>query len=235
MTARGGAQRIPRPPSARPGGPAIWHDLAADARRFGLADVRAVLDAADAPARAVPELPGEQDHGGSRPAAVLLAMFERDGEARVVLTKRPDTMPSHQGEIAFPGGKYDAAVDDSLIATALREAHEEVGLVATAVEIVGALTPLRTVASSFVITPFVGFCATEPDLVPHEREVVSVFDVALGELLDPETHRREVWPVRDTELHVDFYLLPGETVWGATARMLTDLLGRLTAARRSAN
>ena len=191
-----------------------------------------MLDATDAVRAVVPELPGERDHAGSRPAAVLLAMFERDGEARVVLTKRPETMPSHQGEIAFPGGKYDADLDTSLVATALREANEEVGLDPGVVEIVGALTPLRTVASSFVITPFVGFCAGEPTLVAHEREVVRVFDVGLGELLDPHTHRREVWPVRDTELHVDFYLLPGETVWGATARMLTDLLGRLTTLRR---
>ena len=230
MVERGGRQRIPRPPSARPGGPAPWHGTPAAARRFDLASVRAVVDAIDAPTTTVMENPAETLHPGARAAAVLLALFDRDGEAHVVLTKRPDTMPSHQGEIAFPGGKFDPEVDTSLVATALREAHEEVALAPDAVEVVGVLTPLQTVASSFVITPVVGCLDRVPTLVAHEREVVSVFDVAIGELLDPATHRREVWPLTRGEITVDFYELPGETVWGATARMLTDLLTRLVTA-----
>src|SRR5207247_1590818 len=120
----------------------------------------------------------------ARLAAVLLVLFEDAGEARLVLTKRPDTMPSHRGEIAFPGGKFDQHLDASLRDAALREAHEEIGLAPTAVAVVGRLEPIGTVASRFVITPFVGVCAARPLLVPHPREVVSVFDVALSELMD---------------------------------------------------
>ncbi len=162
----------------------------------------------------------------SRDAAVLVTLFERDGETRVVLTKRPETMPSHQGEIAFPGGKHDPILDDSLVATALREAHEEVGLDPSSVEIIAELDTLSTVASQFIIVPFVGLLRSEPLLVAHPREVVRVFDVALSELFAAETHRSEVWPFRSAigDLTIHFYELIGETVWGATARILTHLL-----------
>ncbi len=162
---------------------------------------------------------------------MLVALFEEDGETRVVLTKRPETMPSHQGEIAFPGGKHDAVLDASLAATALREAHEEVALDPAAVELLTELDGIGTVASKFVITPFVGVIAERPLLVPDPREVVAVFDVALSELLAPETHRSEIWATPSMDLNIHFYELVGETVWGATARILTNLLRTLTASR----
>lgn len=160
-----------------------------------------------------------------------MALFEEDGEARVVLTKRPETMPSHQGEIAFPGGKHEAALDATLAATALREAHEEVSLDPAAVELLTELDGIGTVASKFVITPFVGLLEQRPLLVPDPREVVAVFDVALSELLAPETHRSEIWATPSMDLNIHFYELVGETVWGATARILTNLLRTVTASR----
>src|SRR6185436_19082772 len=92
----------------------------------------------------------------ARPAAVLCAMFPQDGEAHVILTKRPETMPSHQGEIAFPGGKLETDVDENLREAALREANEEIGLDPAAVDIVAELDSLTTVAGRFLLTPFVG-------------------------------------------------------------------------------
>ena len=224
MNERGGSQRIPRPATARQGAPPPWAHLASDARRFTLDTVRAVL-AKPRPSRPIDVGPN------ARPAAVLVALFEVDGDTHVILTKRPETMPSHQGEIAFPGGKHDPAIDATLADTALREAHEEVDLDPATVEIVAQLEPIGTVASQFVITPFVGFLTERPMLVPHEREVESVFDVSLAELLADETHRSEIWPTRDLELNIHFYELTGETVWGATARILTNLLVLLTAGR----
>src|SRR6476646_1794075 len=132
MVARGGAQRIPRPPGTRPGRPAPWADLAPSARRLDLAAVRSALMDPPEPAGVLIDVPG------AREAAVLVAMFDVAGEAAVLLTKRPETMPSHQGEIAFPGGKREPE-DASLTAAALREAREEVGLEAGAVEIVAEL------------------------------------------------------------------------------------------------
>jgi 8-oxo-dGTP pyrophosphatase MutT (NUDIX family) len=147
-----------------------------------------------------------------------------------VLTKRPDTMPAHQGQIAFPGGKYEAALDASLADTALREAEEEIALGREHVEIVGRLDGVGTMASQFVITPFVGLLDAPVEFVAHPREVVAVFDVAVRELLDDEVFRRERWSGDGYAAHLDmdFYELPGETVWGATARMLTNLLSWIT-------
>jgi 8-oxo-dGTP pyrophosphatase MutT (NUDIX family) len=167
-----------------------------------------------------------------------MALFEEDLDTHVILTKRPDTMPSHQGEIAFPGGKLDDAVDDSLEAAALREAHEEIGLDPASVEIVAELDSLVTVMGRFVLTPFVGLLAERPMLAPHATEVVSVFDVSISELLDDVTFREERWdvpsgvgvtPGRDRPIH--FFELPDETVWGATARILVSFLEHLTASR----
>ena len=168
-----------------------------------------------------------------------MPLFEEDGETHVILTKRPDTMPSHQGEIAFPGGKFEARVDRTLQDAALREAREEIGLDPSTVEIVAELDSLVTVMGRFLLTPFVGLLPGRPTLAPHQTEVVSVFDVPFSELLDDVTFREERWdvppgvgvtPGRDRAIH--FYELPGETVWGATARILTTFLEHVTSTRR---
>lgn len=164
---------------------------------------------------------------GSVPAAVLIPLFETDGDVSVILTKRPDTMPSHQGEIAFPGGKHDPAVDNDLRATALREAREEIGLDPDAVEIVARLEGIGTVASRFTITPFVGFLAGRPLLTPDPREVVRVFEVPLSELMADGVFREERWDTWRNDLDIHFYELVDETVWGATARILTGFLAHL--------
>jgi 8-oxo-dGTP pyrophosphatase MutT (NUDIX family) len=232
VVARGGNQRIPRPIGARPGERPPWADLEPDARRFTLDEVRERCAALPPPLRPDVVAPG------SRAAAVLLPLFEEAGEARVILTKRPDTMPSHQGEIAFPGGKHQPDVDESLQHAALREAEEEIGLDPAIVDVVAELDSFPTFASRFTIAPFVGLLDGRPALRRDPYEVVAVFDVALSELLDPDAYREERWdlnvpegvsPQLDRAIH--FYLLPGETVWGATARILTAFLTHLTAPR----
>ncbi len=225
---KGGEQRIPRPPSVRAGDPAPWADLPSAGRVFTLDAIRERLVSLPPVGEARALVPG------SVAAAVLVPLFEVDGEAHVVLTKRPDTMPSHQGEIAFPGGKFDPAVDRDLRDTALREAEEEIGLDPATVELVAQLEGLSTVASKFVITPFVGFLPRRPDLTPDEREVVRVIEVPLAELMDDDVYREERWESIRPEffpegLGVHFYELADETVWGATARILTGFLAHLVA------
>jgi 8-oxo-dGTP pyrophosphatase MutT (NUDIX family) len=231
---RGGDQRIPRPASARPGSPPPWAHLSAEQRRFTVADVRRACASLPPPQRAA-------GPPGARPAAVLVAMFDEARapgapvEAHVILTKRPSTMASHQGEIAFPGGKLEPGVDHDLRDAALREAHEEIGLDPAAVEIVAELDSLVTVMGRFTLTPFVGLLAERPALVPHVTEVDTVFDVGLSELLDDATFREERWDIGDgygvtpgPDRAIHFFELPDETVWGATARILTSFLEHLT-------
>lgn len=169
-------------------------------------------------------------------------MFEEGGEARAILTKRPETMSSHQGEIAFPGGKLEESVDEDLRAAALREAWEEVGLVPALVTVAAELDSLTTVMGRFVLTPFVGVLHRgRPELVPDPTEVATVFDVALSELLDPDVFREERWdippslgPDAGIDRAIHFFELgweSRETVWGATARILVGFLEHLTATR----
>jgi 8-oxo-dGTP pyrophosphatase MutT (NUDIX family) len=169
---------------------------------------------------------------------VLVPCFQADGPARLILTKRPETMPSHRGEIAFPGGKLEAERDGSPRDAALREANEEIGLDPGIVEVVAELDSITTVASRFVLTPFVGLLAETPRLAPDPTEVVRVFDVSIAELLDDGVYREERWdvppdlgvtPGQDRPIH--FFELAGETVWGATARILAGFLAPLTADR----
>jgi 8-oxo-dGTP pyrophosphatase MutT (NUDIX family) len=224
-TGRGGRQRIPRPVSFRPGGPPPWFALAPEQRRFTLAEIRRRL--ADM-APAVEKGPSVE---GSQAAAVLVPLYESDGETWVVLIKRPETMSSHRGEIAFPGGKYDPGSDPDLRTTALREAHEEVDLDPGTVEVVARLDGIGTVATRFTITPFVGFLSGVPRLTPSPGEVVRILHVRLSELLDPAVYREERWDTHTFDFDVHFYDLEDETVWGATARILTGFLAHLAAGR----
>jgi len=164
---------------------------------------------------------------GSRPAAVLVPLFEAEREAHLVLTKRPDTMTSHQGEISFPGGGLRAGVDASVQDAALREAEEEIGLPPAAVDVVAQLDTIATVGSRFTITPFVGLIDPLPPIAPHPGEVVRILEVPLSELLEDDAFHEEYWGSPDRA--ISFFELPGETVWGATARVLVSFLAHLTA------
>jgi 8-oxo-dGTP pyrophosphatase MutT (NUDIX family) len=182
----------------------------------GLVRVRAALDGLGPPRR--PELVLD----GARSAAVLVALFEENGETRVVLTRRTTTLPSHRGEVSFPGGKVIEG--EELRVAALREAEEEIGLKPPIVEVVAELDHLATVASRFVLAPFVGVLSERPTLAANPHEVDRVFDVSLAELLEDDVFREERWQIFGEERPVFFFELFGDTVWGATARILYQLL-----------
>lgn len=214
---RGGAQRIPRPATARPAGSPPWAGLvAAKSVPLDLASVRAAVAAHTA------FVEPHDAAADARAAAVLVPLFEEAGETRVVLTKRSAHLRDHRGEIAFPGGRQDPGED--LVSAALREAHEEVGLDPSTVEIVGELDRLATVATNFVIAPFVGALRSRPALRPNPTEIERAFDVGLAELLAPEHYREEIWDLGWGERRVSFFELEDETVWGATARILRQFL-----------
>ena len=223
---RGGPQVIPRPPQWRPGPGSPWGRPGA--RRPGairLADVASALQSRgpvpDEPTGEVPlvALPGAR----RRPAAVLCALFEEDGQANVVLTRRSSRLRSHTHQVSFPGGRLDTG--EGPLEAALREAREEVGLDPTGVRVLGRLSPLRTAVNPAPITPFVGSLDARPVLVPNPAEVERAFTVPLVELTDPEVYREELWTFPDgVERAMQFFELIGDTVWGATARMLVELL-----------
>jgi 8-oxo-dGTP pyrophosphatase MutT (NUDIX family) len=204
-----------------PGGPAPWHHLGDHERRITLDRVRQTF------AEAPPALRSEREHLVTRGAAVLVPLYAADGDTHVVLTRRSPDLRVHSGEVSFPGGGQDPGED--LDATARREAHEEVDLDPALVEVVGQLDHLSTITSNSFIVPYVGIVAGgRPRLAPNPAEVDAVLHVPLRELMLPEVYREERWHIFGTVRPVFFFELEGDTVWGATAAMLRQLLGLLT-------
>ena len=157
-----------------------------------------------------------------KPAAVLVPIVEHADALTVLLTKRTDHLADHAGQVSFPGGRIEPEDPDPERA-ALREAHEEVGLPADRVELVGRLDIYRT-RTGFEVVPVVGLVRPPlDDLKPDPYEVAEVFEVPLSFILDPinhELHTRELRGMTRT-----FYVLPyqGRNIWGATAGMLVNL------------
>jgi len=167
-----------------------------------------------------------------RPAAVLCGLIERPEGFRVVLTKRTPHLRHHAGQIAFPGGKV-APGDMSPLAAALREAEEEVGLVADQVEVLGSLDPYLTV-TGFKVVPFVGIIAPVWRPVADPGEVAEVFEVPLDFLMDPANRVRHSYQRGGERRH--YYAMPyGERyIWGATAGMLKGFADRVARVARVA-
>jgi 8-oxo-dGTP pyrophosphatase MutT (NUDIX family) len=165
------------------------------------------------------------DVHGRTDAAVLVPLYLHDGDLHAVLTRRPGDMRRHAGEVAFPGGRQDPGED--LRTTALREAEEEVGLPRADVELLGALKPVPTLATGYAIYPFVGLIDPGREWVLSPREVEEVIEPSMTELREGYDRRRIVR--RGIPLRSDVYIVGEAFIWGATARMLTDLLERLGA------
>lgn len=162
-------------------------------------------------------------HGATR-AAVLVPLLEINGRLQIILTRRRSDMRRHAGEIAFPGGRCDPD-DVSPTATALREADEEVGLPPANVEILGALSPVGTFVTSFAIYPVVGWIRHPGEWMLSPHEVDTVLELDLGRLQAGFEHRRLTR--RGVSLQTDAYVVDGNLVWGATGRIVADLLDRL--------
>jgi 8-oxo-dGTP pyrophosphatase MutT (NUDIX family) len=229
-----GRQVIPRPAQAVPGAPAPWAGLAPELRRgLDLERVRAAVEAHNRGLAANERVTFDGFPDPGAPAAVLVLLFGQGDETRVVLTRRAAHLRTHTGEVSFPGGRLDAG--ETPETGALRESAEEVGLDPSQVEVVGRLTALATFSSSATITPVVGVLPGVPRLIANPHEVEHVFDVSLAELAADGVFREERWIVpgrrlpmaesgEDGSFPVWFFELPHDTGWGATARMLVELL-----------
>jgi 8-oxo-dGTP pyrophosphatase MutT (NUDIX family) len=141
-----------------------------------------------------------------------------------VFTKRREDLRRHAGEISFPGGRFDEGERD-LIATALREAEEEIGLPPDAVEILGALQPTPTIATGYAVYPFVGMIEPGRTWTLSAQEVAEVIEFSLRDLLAGYGRRRLVR--RGVPIRTDTYVIDDHLIWGATARILSDLFDRV--------
>jgi len=235
---------IPRPNGFLPGAPAPWEQLPEN-ERAGIT-VDEVWRALAAPAElsaltpvpmnvTVGELPPQADQ---RPAAVLCLLFDRAGEANVVLTRRPAHLRSHAGEVCFPGGRLQRG--ELPVEAALREANEEIGVAVADIEVIGQLTPLTTTRSPAMVDCFVGSLPRPgpggPAFVPDPNEVDKVFWVPLARLASAGAYHEELWPSRQADdgtplRAVPFFRLDEDTVWGATGRLLAELLGAVLGRR----
>lgn len=245
-------QVIPRPTDWKPGGPPPWAEVSLF-ERTGMS-VDRVLGALGELGHLGP-VPGDigtdrvlsrhPDEVGRLPArpvnaAVLAALFEEGGEARLILTRRSSAMRTHRGEVSFPGGRLLDGEDPATAAR--REAHEEIALDPGSVTTVGWIHPVMTVASASLIVPVVATLRTRPFLVPSPREVERIFDVSVAELADPGVFHEERWRVAGRgsvgvgeSFPVWFFEVSGEMIWGATARILYELLSIVLTGRHAAD
>jgi 8-oxo-dGTP pyrophosphatase MutT (NUDIX family) len=165
-------------------------------------------------------------HGGRKESAVLVPLFiDAAGEPHAVFTERRHDLRRHPGEISFPGGRREG--DEALLETALRETFEEVGLPPDAVEVAGALAPVGTYVTNYAIYPFVGVIEPGMEWVLGETEVAQVLELPISALVAGAGERRMVRRGMAFKTHT--FEVDGHLIWGATARILADLLLRFPA------
>jgi len=167
---------------------------------------------------AVAALPPVAQPAGMR-AAVLVPIYEDGDDLRLILTRRPDDMRTHAGDVVFPGGMIDDT-DDGPVAAAIREAWEEIALPPDHVEVIGGLEPLTTRRPDMLIVPVVARVRRPRELIPEPGEVDAIIEPTIRDLLDDENWRTEEWGGH----LLWFYEFPEGILWGATAFMVRGLL-----------
>ena len=218
---RGGDQVIPRPSQWREGEEPSWfsHD------RAMLHDMSHVLESLSSHVVNRNEDSSEMSQewvATARVSAVLVALVEHPDGPSVILTRRTDHLRNHPGQISFPGGRVEES--ESVHEAAVREAHEEIGLHPDNVHIIGELDPLTTFVSNSLIIPVVARIDGVPSFTLQEAEVARVFIAPLHDLAREDTYRNEWWSRPQGDINIHFFELDDETVWGATGRILRQLI-----------
>lgn len=157
------------------------------------------------------------------PAAVLLPIYEKEGEYYILFTKRTQKVEHHKGQISFPGGARHEQ-DRDLKDTALRETFEEIGVRPGDVTILGELDNMSTLTSNFLITPFVGIIPYPYEFIINEDEIEELVEVPLSALADERNYREEVYIIEGAPNMGRVYEYNGRVIWGATARILKQFL-----------
>ena len=167
--------------------------------------------------------PDDRPDEPARQSGVLVLLYSLKGRLHVPLILRPTYDGTHSGQVAFPGGGIEEG-DRDLTETALREAYEELGIAPNDVQVLGALTELYIRPSNYEVYPTVGRLDAKPIFRPDPSEVAQLLEVPLTDLLDPTNQRREQWHLADRSALVPYYAIQEQTIWGATAMILSELL-----------
>lgn len=171
--------------------------------------------------------PGAEFYDSPRPdsrrGGVLALFYPFDDTVYLPLILRPTYPGVHSGQVGFPGGGAEE-MDDDLAATALRETYEEIGVHPSQITLLGQLTPLYVFASNYIVQPTVAWTDYRPEFKHDPFEVAQLLEVSLLSLLDPATRRTETRTLRGQPIEVPYFAVAGQTVWGATAMMLSELL-----------
>lgn len=176
------------------------------------------------PLRATPAgliVPRFEHRSPPKPGSVLILLYEEKGKIMFPLTKRPDYMGTHGGQISLPGGKTEGA--ETRIETALREAEEEIGISASKVNVLGSLTEFFVIPSNFLITPIIGYLNEAPDFKPDSKEVKKIIYTSVDDLLrDDAVRTKEIMAANMFPMSAPHFEIENEIVWGATAMMLNE-------------
>jgi 8-oxo-dGTP pyrophosphatase MutT (NUDIX family) len=159
----------------------------------------------------------------ARVAAVLILLFPVNQSVHTIFMQRPEYKGVHGGQISFPGGKQEPE-DENTIQTALREANEETGVDPTKVEVIGTLTPLFIPVSNMIVTPVIGWTDEKPVFKYRPEEVVFLIDADLMRLIDPSIVQTKPFEIRGELVEVKYFNYDDNTIWGATAMILQELL-----------
>ena len=157
-----------------------------------------------------------------KPGSVLILLYPDDGSIKFPLTKRPDYLGAHGGQVSLPGGKSEQG--ENAIQTALREGEEEIGVKSIEMKVVGTLSNFFVIPSNFMVTPVIAYSEAKPLFVPQETEVERILECNLLDLLRPEAiQTKEIVAAKMYPMLAPHFLIDGEVVWGATAMMLNEL------------
>lgn len=156
-------------------------------------------------------------------AAILVPLIDDEGPPRLLLTRRTETLSTHKGQVAFPGGRTEPA-DRDIVETALREAEEEVGLPRDRVEVLGRLDDMLTVTGDMIVTPIIGRVRQLPPLKISPYEVARAFTIPLDDLRAPTRWTTRSWATRSGEVPVYYFEHDGELLWGLSAYVALQLL-----------
>ena len=182
-------------------------------------DVQWQMASSDRFVKDFPRFPGKD----ARDASVLILLYPHNGSIYTVFMQRPDYNGVHGGQISFPGGKKESD-DENTIQTALREAWEETCVNPSIVNIIGTLTPLFIPVSNMLVTPVIGWTNGKPSFKHKPEEVLFLIEADVKKLLDPSIVKFKPFEIRDEILDIKYYDYEGNTIWGATAMILHELL-----------